>query len=58
MVIACVMTIAIDYGLFVNLFAMNAVKATQIDNIGYKEIARIDPACVSNGSKLLPRVWV
>jgi len=44
MVMACVKPIAIDYTMFVNPFAMNAVKTAQIHRWWYEEIARIDPA--------------
>jgi len=39
-----VKSIAINYAMFVNPFAMNAVKAAQIHSLWYQEIARIDPA--------------
>lgn len=41
---ACVMPIGINYVMFVNLFATNAVKTPQIHSWWYKDIARIDPA--------------
>jgi len=44
MVMACVKPIAINYGMFVNPFATNAVKTAQIHSWWYEEIARIDPA--------------
>ncbi|KAF8544585.1 hypothetical protein BDD12DRAFT_872548 [Trichophaea hybrida] len=44
MVMACVNPIAINCTMFVNLFAMNAVKTTQIHSWWYEEIVRIDPA--------------
>jgi hypothetical protein len=44
MVMARVKPIAINYAMFVNPFAMNAVKTAQIHSWWYAEIARIDPA--------------
>jgi len=44
MVMACVKPIAINYVMFVNLLAKNAVKTPQIHSWWYEEIARIDPA--------------
>jgi hypothetical protein len=44
MVMACVKPIAINYTMFVNPFATNAVKTAQIHRWWYEEIARIDPA--------------
>jgi len=44
MVMARVKHIAIDYVMFVNPFATNAVKTAQIHSWWYEEIARIDPA--------------
>jgi hypothetical protein len=44
MVMARAKSIAINYAMFVNLFATNAVKTAQIDSWWYEEIARIDPA--------------
>jgi len=44
MVMACVKPIAINYVMFVNPFATNAVKTTQIHSWWYEEIVRIDPA--------------
>jgi hypothetical protein len=44
MVMAHVKPIAINYVMFVNPFAPNAVKTAQIHSWWYKEIARIDPA--------------
>jgi hypothetical protein len=43
-VMAPVKPIAINYVMFVNPFATNAVKTTQIYSWWYEEIARIDPA--------------
>ena len=44
MVMACVKPIAINYAMFVNPFAMDAVKTAQIHSWWFEEIARIDPA--------------
>jgi len=44
MVMADVKPIAINYAMFVNPFATNAVKTAQIHSWWYEEIARIDPA--------------
>jgi len=44
MVMAYVKSTAINYEMFVNPFATNAVKAAQINCCWYEEIARIDPA--------------
>jgi len=44
MVMAHVKPIAINYAMFVNHFAKNAVKTAQIHSWWYEEIARIDPA--------------
>jgi len=44
MVMARVKPIAINYAMFVNPFATNAVKTTQIHSWWYEEITRIDPA--------------
>ena len=44
MVMARVKPIAINYVMFVNPFATNAVKTTQIHSCWYEEIDRIDPA--------------
>jgi hypothetical protein len=44
MVTACVKPIAINYAMFVNPFAMNAVPTAQIHSWWHDEIARIDPA--------------
>jgi len=44
MVMACVQPIAINHVTFVNPFAMNSVKTTQIQCWWYEEITRIDPA--------------
>jgi hypothetical protein len=44
MVIACVKPIAINYVMFVNHFATNAVKITQIYSWWYEKITRNDPA--------------
>jgi hypothetical protein len=44
MVMARVKTIAITYVMFVNPFATNAVKTTQVYSWWYEEIAKIDPA--------------
>jgi len=40
---ACVMPIGINYVMFVNLFATNAVKTPQIHSWWYGKIARIYP---------------
>jgi len=44
MVMARVKSIAINYAMFVNPFATNAVKTAQIHSWWYEEIARIGPA--------------
>jgi len=44
MIMACVKPIARRYEMFVNPFATNAVKTTQIHSWWYEEIARMDPA--------------
>jgi len=44
MVMARVKPLAINYAIFVDLFATNAVKTAQIHIWWYEEIARIDPA--------------
>jgi len=44
LVMARVKPIAINFAMFVNLFATNVVKTTQIHSWWYEEIARIDPA--------------
>jgi len=44
MVMAHVRPIAINYAMFMNPFATNAVKTTQIHRWWYEEITRIDPA--------------
>jgi hypothetical protein len=44
MVMARVKPIAMNYAMFVNPFATNAVKTAQIHSWWYEEIARIDPA--------------
>jgi len=44
MVMAGVNPIAINYAIFVNPFATNAVKTAHIHSWWYKEIATIDPA--------------
>jgi len=44
MVMARVKPIAINYAMFVNHFAANAVKIAQIHSWWYEKIARIDPA--------------
>jgi len=44
MVMACVKPVAINYGIFVNPFATNAVKTAQIASCWYEDIARINPA--------------
>jgi len=44
MVMAGVKCITINYSMFVNPFAMNAVKTAQIHSCWYDEIPRIDPA--------------
>jgi len=44
MVMAHVKPIAINYGMFVNPFAINSVKTTQIHSWWSDDIARIDPA--------------
>ena len=44
MVMARVKPIAINYVMFVNRVATNAVKTAQIHSWWYEEIARIDPA--------------
>jgi hypothetical protein len=45
MVIAWVKPIPINCAKFLNPFATNAVKTTQIHSGWYEEIARLDPAC-------------
>jgi hypothetical protein len=44
MVIVHVKSIAINFAMFVNAFAMNAVRTVQIHCCWYEQIARIDPA--------------
>jgi len=44
MVMAHVKPITLNYAMFVNPFATNAVKTAQIHSWWYEEIARIDPA--------------
>jgi len=44
MVMASVKTIATNYAMFVNPFAMNAVKTAQMHSWWYEEITRINPA--------------
>jgi hypothetical protein len=41
---ACVEPIAMNYAMFVNSIAINAVKTTYIHSWRYKEITRVDPA--------------
>jgi hypothetical protein len=44
MVMARVKPIAINYAMFVNPFATNALKTAQIYSWWYEEIARVDPS--------------
>ena len=55
MVMACVKPRAINYVIFANPFATNAVKTTQIHGWWYEEIARSDPAQRNSDP---PRVYI
>jgi len=55
MVMARVKPLAINYAMFVNPFATNAMKTAQIHSWRYEEIARIDPA---HGNSNPPRAYI